>query len=92
MTKEDIVDRLRDVSETLTKKEAADLLNKLLDIFKTSLKEEGEIKISSFGRFYIQERKPRLGRNPKTGEEAQIRAGKTIKFKAGKPLRTSVLN
>jgi len=92
MTKDMIIDRIRNTSETLTKKQAASVLDKFIDIVKQTLKEEEEIKISSFGKFYIQHRKPRVGRNPKTGEEADIKEGKTIKFRPGKPLRTSVLN
>lgn len=91
MTKEEIVVRIRDASETLNKKQSADLINKLLEIIKQSLKEGEEVKISSFGRFYVHGRKPRKGRNPKTGEEAEITEGKTIKFKPGRPLKSSVL-
>jgi len=91
MTKDEIVVRVRDASETLNKKQSAELVNKLIDIVKVSLRKSEEIKISSFGRFYVHDRKPRKGRNPKTGEEAAITAGKTIKFKPGRPLKSAVL-
>ena len=91
MKKEQIVTRIRDASDTLNKKQSAELVNKLLDILRLSLKEGEGIKISSFGRFYVHRRKPRKGRNPKTGEEADITEGKTIKFKHGRPLKLSVL-
>ena len=92
MTKEEIIIRIRDASETLNKKQSAELMSKFLDMFKQTLKESEEIKISGFGRFYVHHRKPRKGRNPKTGEEAEITEGKTIKFKPGKPLKSVVLN
>lgn len=92
MTKEDIVDRIRDASDTLTKKQSAEVLNKFMELLKQTLKEESELKISSFGKFYVQRRKPRIGRNPKTGEEALIKEGKTIKFRPGKPFKAAVLN
>ncbi|MBN2385117.1 HU family DNA-binding protein [bacterium] len=91
MTKEQIIDRIRETTDSLSKKQASDIMNKFLDILKQTLRDGEEIKISSFGKFYVQNRKPRMGRNPKTGEDAAIKEGKTIKFRPGKPLRTSVL-
>ena len=40
-----------------------------------------KIKISSFGTFMVVDKKERVGRNPKTKEEAKILARKIIKFK-----------
>lgn len=91
MTKDDIIFRIRNASEDLTKKQSSELLNKLIDICKNLLKESEEIKISSFGKFYVHHRNPRKGRNPKTGDEAEITEGKTIKFKPGRPLKRTVL-
>ncbi|MFC1850831.1 HU family DNA-binding protein, partial [candidate division CSSED10-310 bacterium] len=57
MTKEDIVIRIRDASDTLNKKLSAEVVNKLLAIMKQTLRDGEEIKISSFGKFYVQRRK-----------------------------------
>jgi len=40
-----------------------------------------QIKISSFGTFQVLNKKERVGRNPKTREEAKISSRKVIKFK-----------
>ena len=40
-----------------------------------------QIKISSFGTFQVINKKERIGRNPKTREEAKITSRKVIKFK-----------
>ena len=40
-----------------------------------------QIKISSFGTFQVINKKERIGRNPKTREEAKITSIKVIKFK-----------
>ena len=40
-----------------------------------------KIKISSFGTFQVLNKKERVGRNPKTGEEAKISSRKIVKFK-----------
>mgnify|MGYP001185875400 CR=1 FL=1 len=40
-----------------------------------------KIKISKFGTFQVLNKKERIGRNPKTKEEAKISSRKVIKFK-----------
>lgn len=50
----------------------------------------GRIEIRGFGSFSLHYRKPRLGRNPKTGEKVAL-AGKHVPhFKAGKELRLAL--
>jgi nucleoid DNA-binding protein len=46
-----------------------------------------DVKWSGLGGFKINERKPRKGRNPKTGEELHIPSRKVIKFVPSKALR-----
>ena len=43
-----------------------------------------------FGTFSVSNRSERPGRNPKTGEPLTIAASKTVKFKAGIPLKAAV--
>ena len=45
------------------------------------------VKISSFGTFSLRDKKARVGRNPKTGEEVMISARKVVTFKAGPKLK-----
>ena len=40
-----------------------------------------KIKISSFGTFQVINKKERIGRNPKTKEEAKISSRKIVRFK-----------
>ena len=52
---------------------------------------EGEIvKISGFGNFVLRDKKPRPGRNPKTGKEAVISARRVVTFRAGQKLKARV--
>ena len=57
----------------------------IIDDFFESLVSElvisNKIKISSFGTFEVSNKKERMGRNPKTKEEAKISARKVVKFK-----------
>ncbi len=51
-----------------------------------------QIKISSFGTFQVINKKERLGRNPKTKEEAKISSRKVIKFKPSSFLKKKINN
>lgn len=90
MTKEDIVIRVWNNLEDYNKKETAEIIDALLDSMKTILASGDKLKFGGFGVFEVKRRKPRMGRNPKTGKEAEIKEGKTIKFKPGKPFKTAV--
>ena len=46
-----------------------------------------KVAISGFGTFEARRRKPRLGRNPRTGTSLAIPASRAPAFKAGKPLK-----
>ena len=89
MTKEDIVNRIWENLQ-LSKKQSAEIVDVVIDEMKNILFHGEKLKIGGFGVFEVRERKPRMGRNPKTGESAAITAGKTIKFKPGKTLKQSV--
>jgi len=41
-----------------------------------------EVKISSFGTFFILNKKERIGRNPKTKSEAKINSRRVVRFKS----------
>ncbi|MEM1973514.1 MAG: HU family DNA-binding protein, partial [Thermoplasmata archaeon] len=43
-----------------------------------------------FGTFSVTKRKPRKGRNPKTGEEVKIPATKSLKFTPGKAFKEAI--
>ncbi|MBN1551686.1 integration host factor subunit alpha [bacterium] len=89
MTKEDIINRVWENLD-LRKKQAGEVVEELVNCIKDVLKSGEKLKIGGFGVFEVRERKARIGRNPKTGEKAEITAGQMIKFKAGKPLKTAV--
>ena len=62
----------------------------VLESIQKGLKKRGEVSIVGFGTFRVKQRAARLGRNPRTGQEIKIKASKSVGFKAGKPLKTSV--
>ena len=51
-----------------------------------------DVKLPKFGSLKIQTRKPRLGRNPSTGERIEISKRKAIVFRPSKILRAKLNN
>jgi len=54
------------------------------------LKKEDTITLVGFGTFSVRHRAARMGRNPRTGEEIQIKASKVPGFKPGKALKDAM--
>ncbi len=75
-------------TEMHTSKLAANrVLDTVLGSIQQGLRSEGTVTITGFGTFEVKERKPRVGRNPHTGEPIQIEAGRRIGFRVGKGLK-----
>lgn len=56
-------------------------------VISQSLCDNTIVKLSGFGNFDLHDKSARPGRNPKTGEEAEISARRVVSFKAGKKLK-----
>lgn len=67
--------------------EAKDTLGILLEIMKSTLASGEDIMISGFGKFQVNEKAPRKGRNPATGREMILKGRKTVTFKCAGVLR-----
>ena len=82
MTKSEFVDQVADRAG-LSKKDAGDAVDAVLDTIEDALKRGSEVTFSGFGKFSVSHRSAREGRNPATGATIQIPAAKTVKFTAG---------
>ena len=71
----------------IIKKDAAMVIDAVLEVIEETLKKGEEIKIVGFGTFKVVTRKERKGRNPRTGEEIVIPAAKVVKFYPGAKLK-----
>ena len=78
-------------AKTATKKEASEIVDLVFNSIIGALKKKQPIALSGFGTFKVRERKARMGRNPKTGEEIKIPAKKKVVFRAAKALKETVL-
>jgi integration host factor subunit alpha len=86
ITKADIVERVYD-RIGFSKKEAAELVEMVFETIKAELKKGEDVKISGFGKFEVNKKKDRIGRNPRTGEQMIISARRVISFKVSQVLR-----
>lgn len=89
MNKNDLMDAVAQKAN-ITKKEAAEALNAIIDAIVTELQGGGEVQLVGFGTFSVSERAAREGRNPATGMKMSIPASKYPKFTAGKGFKDKV--
>mgnify|MGYP001375552450 CR=1 FL=1 len=74
----------------LSRNESSELVDSVFNEISKSLILGGDVKISSFGTFIVRNKKERIGRNPKTGEEVPISARKVITFRSSNVLKSEV--
>ena len=74
----------------LSRKDSGDVLDMILDEIRDELVSGQNVKISSFGTFSLRKKNARIGRNPKTGKEAEITPRTVISFKPSQILRKAV--
>ena len=81
LTKTGMIEKLTKATE-IDKKTAAQSLEKIIEIFKSALASGEDVLISGFGKFVVNEKDKRRGRNPATGKEMMLDARKTVTFKS----------
>ena len=86
MRKIQIVNRIADETG-LTKVKAEEAVDTILEQVKEGLRQGEPVILRRFGSFQVREKRARIGRNPKTGEEADIPARRVVRFKCGKYFR-----
>ncbi len=74
----------------LSRNESANLVDSVFSEILVSLIKGDDVKISSFGTFIVRQKKERIGRNPKTGQEVPITARSVVTFRASNVLKSKV--
>lgn len=70
--------------------EAKDTIEHLLEIMKSTLASGENVMISGFGKFQVNEKAPREGRNPATDEEMMLKGRRVVTFKCAGILRDRI--
>jgi len=89
VTKAEIIDRIYE-KVGFSKKEATDVVEASFDIIKNHLGKGEKVKISGFGNFIVNNKSPRKGRNPQTGEGIIIKGRRVLTFKASTILKETI--
>jgi DNA-binding protein HU-beta len=89
MTKTELITTLAKQSE-MEKKQTKMFLEALTTLVTREIKKGGEVPLTGLGKFKVQKRKARIGRNPQTGAEIQIPAKKVVKFTVAKTLKDTI--
>jgi DNA-binding protein HU-beta len=89
ITKERLVAMLAD-QHHLSKRASQEMFNDLIGMITKHLKKGERVKIAGLGILQVRERAARMGRNPGTGEPIEIKASKTVAFRAAKKLKMAI--
>ena len=89
MTKADLIDQVSQLVE-VTRKDSEVIVETIFDSIVRSLRAGDKIEIRGFGSFRTSKRKPRVGRNPKTGDRVEVPAKTIPYFKPSKELKDLV--
>lgn len=80
MTKADIAGKMQ-AQHGISRAEAVELVEQILDLVKDALIGGDEVKIAGFGKFSVNEKADRRGRNPQTGEDITIGARRVVSWR-----------
>lgn len=89
MTKAEIIEQIYE-KVGFSKKESAEIVELVFDTMKETLERGEKIKISGFGNFVVRQKRPRIGRNPQTGEEIEITARRVLTFRPSQVLKAAL--
>ena len=86
MNKTELVAAVAEKEET-SKKDADSAVNAVIESIIEAVASKDKVQIVGFGTFEARERKEKIGKNPRTGEEIKIAASVVPAFKAGKAFK-----
>ena len=89
LTKAELVESIIEING-YPKNRATEILESLLELIKSTLESGDNILISGFGKFRVNDKAQRKGRNPATGEDLPIAARRVVTFKCSGKLRDRV--
>ena len=91
MNKSALIEEVQKLLSDGTSKAAAERATAaVLAAVKRGLRRDKEVSLVGFGTFAVTRRKPRRGKNPRTGQPMNVVAGKSPRFRPSKELRQAV--
>lgn len=89
MTKKDIALKVADatgIKQIVVKK----VLEGIFDCIVESLLRDEKIELRNFGVFKVKTRRPRIGRNPRTGQIVPVPTRRVVVFKPGLEMKQKI--
>src|SRR5215475_3349022 len=74
----------------LSRNESAQMVEDMLEEMCAALARGEMVKLSSFGTFAVREKKERMRRNPKTGDEVPIEPRRVLVFRPSHVLKATI--
>ena len=90
LTKADLINQVHASHPKMTKAQAREAVETILRIIKSNLESNENVLLSGFGKFSVNDKSVRKGRNPQTGESLMLDARRVITFKPSGKLREKV--
>lgn len=89
-TKAELITEVREANRILTRFQAYNIVETLFEIIGERICDDGFVRVSGFGKFSLQDKKERQGRDPNTGRPIRLAARRVVVFKPSKVLRARV--
>jgi integration host factor subunit alpha len=89
LTKTEIIQAVMEQTG-FNKHKATEVVETLMELLKKTMASGENVLISGFGKYVVQEKAPRRGRNPATGEDLTIRSRRIVTFKWARNLKDKI--
>ena len=89
LTKNDVVEQIQS-DLGLPRNRSVKIVESLIELIKAALESGDDVLVSGFGKFCIQTKHERRGRNPATGEDLILDSRKRVAFKCSGKLRDKI--
>ena len=89
ITKAELV-RILHSGTDLPKEKCGSVVENMFELVKEELEQGNDVLISGFGKWSVNSKNPRKGRNPQTGDALMLDARRVATFKCSKKLKESV--
>ena len=90
INKKELIEKISKNQDQLPYRDIELAVKTIIDCMTRALSTGNRIEIRGFGSFSLRYRKPRVGRNPKSGETVNINERYVPHFKPGKNLKKRV--
>ena len=90
MIRSELIQKIADENPHLYQRDVERIVNTIFNEITDAMSQGNRVELRGFGAFSVRQRKPRVGRNPRTGEKVMVDAKSVPFFRPGKELRARV--